>query len=153
VSGIAASTSARDPGLKRSRMTAKFASGRPDLNRGPPAPKVGNPAAGSVRISSDFLGPGASFWITAIAVFCRGFRPQNRSYISREPRHPPATIFVACTSRQTRDLAFAMAGSSNMRLWVAARVAPRGTTFPPQTLRRNRPVSTAQAGRRSIHIA
>ena len=58
------------------------------------------------------------------STFACGGRPVSASRTA-------ATIFVACTSRPTRLLAFAMAGSSNMRLWAAAWLPPRSKTTPP----------------------
>src|SRR5450755_2642890 len=63
-----------------------------------------------------------------------------------------ATIFVACTSKPTRLLAFAMAGSSNMRLWAVARRLPRGMNFTPRTPWGSRPLLHRGPDGRSIHI-
>src|ERR1035441_2542065 len=63
-----------------------------------------------------------------------------------------ATIFVACTSKPTRVLAFAMAGSSNMRLWAVARRLPRGMNFTPRTPWGSRPLLHRGPDGRSIHI-
>ena len=58
-----------------------------------------------------------------------------------------ATIFAACTSRPTRVLAFAMAGSSYAVVGRRAGCQPRGHDFTPTNHRGEPASSTAQAGR------
>src|ERR1019366_47195 len=48
-------------------------------------------------------------------------------------------------------LAFAMAGSSNMRLWAVARRLPRGMNFTPRTPWGSRPLLHRRPDGRSIH--
>jgi acetyl esterase/lipase len=63
-----------------------------------------------------------------------------------------AAITLMVKSKPTSDLAFAMAGSSNMRLWAAARLQPRGMNITPRTAWGDRPLLHLRPDGHSTHI-